>query len=248
MMATRSILMESARWLALAVLIVLVGLSGPSSVGAQQAEDSTADEPLAESVAGCPCGRTADDGEMGCGRRGAGNGEARIGAGRGPGMRSAMGAGHGRKMGRGGGPPAEREAIHALVHEFRQDIVREIEDVEGGVATVTRSPDNAEAAAMLQRHVAEMKRLVETGGRIRGWDPLFSELFDHYQEIDMVIEPLADGVRVVETSANPEVVKLIRTHARRVSDFLARGPEAVHGSTAMPADYEEDAAESADDG
>lgn len=133
-------------------------------------------------------------------------------------------------------------AIRALVHDYRQDLVREIVDVDGGVATTTRSPGNPQAVRVLRQHVDEMKALLESGRRIRGWDPLFSEIFDHYAEIEMVIEPLEDGVRVVETSANPEVVKLIRAHARRVSDFMARGPQAVHEPSALPDDYRVDSA------
>ena len=83
-----------------------------------------------------------------------------------------------------------------------------------------------------------MKDLLEGGGRIRAWDPHFSEIFDHYDEVDMVVEALDDGVRVTETSENPEVVKLIRAHARKVDDFVARGPAAVHEPTALPDDYQ----------
>jgi hypothetical protein len=37
------------------------------------------------------------------------------------------------------------------------------------------------------------------------------------------IENTARGLRVVETSADPEVAKLIRRHAEVVSSFLANG-------------------------
>jgi len=129
------------------------------------------------------------------------------------------------------------QAVRELVHDYRQDILRGIEDVPNGVATTTRAPKNPAAVQALQRHVVEMKGLLDDGGRIRSWDPLFSEIFDHAEEIEVSIEVLDDGVRVVETSANPEVVKLIRAHARKVSDFVARGPEAVHEPTPLPEDY-----------
>ena len=157
--------------------------------------------------------------------------------------------GRGKGYGNGTGPGAERsgcgrggnqdvmQATRALIHEYRGDLVREIEDVPNGVVTVTRSPENPEAVAVLQRHVGEMKSLLEGGGRIRAWDPLFAEIFDHYDEIEMVIETLGDGVKVTETSTNPEVVKLIRAHARKVDEFVARGPAAAHEPTALPEDY-----------
>jgi hypothetical protein len=129
-------------------------------------------------------------------------------------------------------------ATRALIHEYRQDMVREIEDIPNGVATTTRSPGDPEAAAVLERHVREMKGLLEDGGQIRAWDPLFREILDHSDEIEMAVETLEEGVRVVETSENPEVVKLIRAHARKVSEFVARGPAAVHESTPLPDDYQ----------
>lgn len=129
------------------------------------------------------------------------------------------------------------QATRALVHDYRDDLVRVVEEIENGVVTVTRSPENPEAVSVLQRHVNEMKGLLENGGRIRVWDPLFSELFDHYEEVEMVVETLEDGVRVTETSANPEVVKLIQAHARKVDEFVARGPAAAHEPTPLPSNY-----------
>lgn len=42
---------------------------------------------------------------------------------------------------------------------------------------------------------------------------------------------------MTETSDNPEVVKLIRAHARKVNEFVARGPAAVHEETPFPESY-----------
>ena len=91
-----------------------------------------------------------------------------------------------------------------------------------------------------------MRGLLEGGGQIRSWDPLFREIFEHRDEIVMEIEQLEDGVRVTETADNPEVVKLIRTHARKVSEFVARGPAAVHEETPIPAGYVSDGADRAE--
>jgi hypothetical protein len=82
-----------------------------------------------------------------------------------------------------------------------------------------------------------MQELLESGGRIRMWDPLFVEIFDRSEEIEMVVEMLDDGVRVTETSDDPEVAKLIQAHARKVDEFVARGPEAAHEATPLPAGY-----------
>ena len=53
----------------------------------------------------------------------------------------------------------------------------------------------------------------------------------------MEIQDIEGGVEVVETSENPEVVKLIRAHAAKVDEFVARGIEAYREETAIPEDY-----------
>jgi hypothetical protein len=69
------------------------------------------------------------------------------------------------------------------------------------------------------------------------WDPLFRELFARADEISIEIEQLEDGMRVTETSDDPAVVQLIQAHARKVNEFVERGPAAVHEETPLPAGY-----------
>jgi hypothetical protein len=129
------------------------------------------------------------------------------------------------------------ETVRSLVHDYREVIERQVEEVENGVVTVTRAPSSPAAVEAIGRHVREVKLLLEEGGRVRMWDPLFREIFDRADEISMEIEELEDGVRVTETSKDPEVVSLIQAHARKVTEFLERGPAAVHEETALPAGY-----------
>jgi uncharacterized protein YdcH (DUF465 family) len=162
-------------------------------------------------------------------------------AGAGPGMHQGMKQGMKKGMGgemRGGGPPAVMHTAMELVHQYRGSIEREIQNIDNGVITITRSATDPEAARTLEQHVREMKDLIASGDRIRDWDPLFSEIFDHYEQIDMQIETIEGGVKVTETSADPDVVLLIQAHAQKVSQFLARGPEAVHEATPLPEGYE----------
>jgi hypothetical protein len=79
-----------------------------------------------------------------------------------------------------------------------------------------------------------MYALLENGGRIHQWDPLFKALFDNAEKIELTYEDLEDGIRVRETSTDPEVVELIRAHAEKVNDFVARGREAMHEATPLP--------------
>jgi hypothetical protein len=135
----------------------------------------------------------------------------------------------------GGNRQIMRNAM-TLVHS-RYKIEREVEEVEGGVRTRTRVTGDPELRGVLLTHVKQVAGLIENGGRMRAWDPLFAEIFDHYDEIELKIEEIEDGVLVVETSDNPEVAKLIRAHAYKVNDFLARGHAAVHEETPLPEGY-----------
>jgi len=58
--------------------------------------------------------------------------------------------------------------------------------------------------------------------------PTLDALFDFHDEIETEIERTNDGVKVVQTSENPEVVFLLQAHAAEVSDMSLRGMVAVH--------------------
>ena len=76
---------------------------------------------------------------------------------------------------------------------------------------------------MLQTHVTSMLARVKETRPIHQRDPLFVELFRHAEQIAVRYEPTTSGVRVVETSADPYVVKLLQAHAEVVSAFIANG-------------------------
>ncbi len=83
-----------------------------------------------------------------------------------------------------------------------------------------------------------MKQRVESGHGMRWWDPTFSELFKHHDKIVMQIEDLDCGVRVRETSTDPDVAQLIRQHAiRGVSEFVAEGHRRAREETPLPRGY-----------
>ena len=115
-------------------------------------------------------------------------------------------------------------------------VEREVEMTATGVRTRTTSKD-PEIVTALRDHVQQMADLLEGGGRIRNWDPLFRELFAHRASIDMEISNIEGGVEVVETSDDPEVAQLIQAHALKVDQFVARGREAYREETPLPAGY-----------
>ena len=58
--------------------------------------------------------------------------------------------------------------------------------------------------------------------------PTLDALFEVYDQIDTTTVATPTGVKVTQTSANPEVVALLQKHAGEVSDMSARGMQAVH--------------------
>jgi hypothetical protein len=146
---------------------------------------------------------------------------------------------HGGGGGGPGGPGGQggmREAmslIHVLLDNHRT-IQRIVHEIDGGVETWTTS-DDPQVAQAIQTHVRQMRDRLPSGRPVRPWDPLFEQLFLHHRFIEMKIEDIPGGVRVLETSADPQVMLLIRQHATRgVSRFVRDGRKTVHQETPMP--------------
>ena len=162
-----------------------------------------------------------------------------FGYGYGPGMGRGP-RGGGRGFGRGAGTqrgmPQAMAPTHALLDQH-QLVQRNVKEIPGGVETTTTSSTPA-VATLIRTHTKQMKERLESGQPIRMWDPLFVELFRHHDQIRMVVTEIRDGVRVVETSDDPQVTMLIRQHASRgVSEFVAGGFARVHAPTPLPAEY-----------
>lgn len=116
---------------------------------------------------------------------------------------------------------ADMQLFHQLF-EHRTEITRQVIAREDGIETVTESK-NPEVTRLLQAHVASMLARVKEGRPIHQRDPLFVELFKHADQIAAKYEPTAGGVRVIETSKDTYVVKLLQAHAEVIGAFLANG-------------------------
>ena len=123
--------------------------------------------------------------------------------------------------------------FHALF-DRRADIVRQVTVRPDGVEALTESRVPA-VAAMLQEHVEAMIARVREARPIHRRDPLFRELFAHAAEIVVSYERTATGVRVVESSRDPYVVRLIRAHADVVTAFIANGRSEMMKDHPVPA-------------
>jgi hypothetical protein len=124
-----------------------------------------------------------------------------------------------------------REAM-GLVHAHTM-IEREIEEIPGGVRTVTTTSDPS-VLERLRSHPRNMDAYYDQGGSVRHWDPLFMELSKHHDKITMTFRDIENGIEVESISDDPVVTGLIRAHAAKVSEFVARGMAAVHEPSTMP--------------
>jgi uncharacterized protein len=141
--------------------------------------------------------------------------------------------GHGHGMMDEGDHHADMQGFMFLL-AHREEIRRTVKEVAGGVETVTES-DVPEVAAGIQDHVAAMYRRLKEGRPIHVRDPLFAELFRRAEKITMKTEKTPKGLKVRETSRDPYLAKLIRSHAAVVSAFLRNGHSEMMKNHPLPA-------------
>ncbi|MBN9121383.1 MAG: hypothetical protein J0I06_19900 [Planctomycetes bacterium] len=127
---------------------------------------------------------------------------------------------------------ADRDVFHFLLAN-RADIKRTVKETKTGVETVTES-DKPEVAKKIREHVAAMHARVKGGKGIHLRDPLFAELFKHYDKITMAVENTEKGAKVTESSDDPYVAKLIQAHARVVTKFIENGHAEVRKNHPLP--------------
>lgn len=135
------------------------------------------------------------------------------------------------------GADGHHDVIQTLV-DGHAAITRRVVDRPDGIESWTES-DDPEMAALIRTHVRQMEARLRAGQPVRRWDPLFAALFERHDAITMTMTDTERGIHVVETSADPEVVALIRQHAHRaVSEFVAGGRDRYPHPTPLPGQTE----------
>lgn len=137
--------------------------------------------------------------------------------------------------GKGGMDPSHRadmELFHFLL-DHRKDIERTIIKRDNGVETLTESSD-PKVAEKIQAHVLSMKKRVEEKRPIHMRDPLFAAIFRNADKVQFTWEKTPKGAKVVETSKDPYVAKLLQAHAEVVSLFLKNGHAEVMKNHEVP--------------
>lgn len=147
--------------------------------------------------------------------------------------------GHGMGMGqhdevnmpglRGANATPEESAELAVMFRKFDTITRTVENLPNGIRTVTRSSD-PEVMDVLVSHAVGMIDRVERKDdpEIFIQSPTLDVFFLHGDEIASQVEVTDEGLVVVQTSDNPELVEALRVHAAEVSDMADRGMAAVH--------------------
>lgn len=138
------------------------------------------------------------------------------------GNRGMMGMGHGSAT------AAEHGDIRDLFLNHER-IKRSVTKLPDGIRTLTES-DDPQLAKVIKDHVAAMGSRVE-----QGRDPdlpietdALHSIFRNKDKIKSTYEVTDKGMTVVQTSADPKVVRELQEHAAQVSDLAERGIAAAH--------------------
>jgi len=120
-----------------------------------------------------------------------------------------------------GMPAAQRDTIHGLFDSHKL-FVREVVETEQGYVSKTTSEDPA-AVELLQTHVKQMETRLKDGMMVRGWDPAYVEFVNHYDDINIQITNIENGISIAATGKTPEAIAVARNHAGIISEFINHG-------------------------
>lgn len=228
--------MNLKRYLILFPLGLLLSCNSENRTGRDNGQDKTSSNQTPMGEKGMMHGRMMQDSAM----REEGMGPGMMGNGGMEGdrmmseeMRKAM-------MSKGMGPEMMEDmiSIRQLLMQHEK-IDRQVENLENGVKTITVS-DDPQIVAAIRKHVRQMKGRMEEKKPIRQMDPVFRELFENAEKIELQITDIEGGVEVLETSKDPQVVKLIQQHANEaVSEFVKYGMKRAMKPTPLPEGYKE---------
>ena len=132
---------------------------------------------------------------------------------------------------------AESDELAVMFENF-DTITREVTNLPNGIRTVTRSSDE-DVMAVLVNHIVGMVDRVSRGDdpKIFIQSPTLDVLFASGAEMQSQIDVTEEGVVVVRTSTDPDVVEALHVHAAEISDMADRGMQAVHDAMAQRADH-----------
>lgn len=165
--------------------------------------------------------------------------------GHGPGMGNGMGQGNMHGHGHGadgtghdevnmpglqGENVREEESLEMQIMfmNFRS-LTREVQNLPNGIRSVTRSSDPAVMEVLIS-HVSGMIGRVDAQDdpKVFIQSPTLDIFFERADALETEIDITDEGIVVVQTSDDPELVAALHIHAAEVSDMAARGMLSVH--------------------
>jgi hypothetical protein len=124
--------------------------------------------------------------------------------------------------------PEESADLAVLFNNF-DTITREVENLPNGIRTVTRSSDADVMDALVNHSVGMIDRVGQLDDpKILIQSPTLDIFFLHGNEILSDVSVEDEGLVVVQTSNNPEIIEALQTHAAEVTAMTERGMQAVH--------------------
>jgi hypothetical protein len=122
----------------------------------------------------------------------------------------------------------ESQELAIMFRHFR-DMHREVTNLPDGIRTNTTATSPYVREALVS-HVIGMIDRVETGDdpKIRIQSPTLNMFFERHDSIITEIDVTEDGVVVIQTSDDPEMVEALQVHAAEVTAMVERGMHAVH--------------------
>lgn len=109
------------------------------------------------------------------------------------------------------------------------EITRSVENLPNGIKTLTETKNEQLRENIIDHVTMMVTRLQEEKNpKVIIQSPTLHEIFEYYDEIETEIELTDQGIALVQTSNNPQVVALLQQHAAEILDMVDRGMEAVH--------------------
>lgn len=123
---------------------------------------------------------------------------------------------------------AESTELAVMFRNF-ETLSRTVTELPNGIRTVTKSSDPVVMESLVS-HVTGMIGRVENldDPKIEIQSPTLDIFFVRGKGITSDIDVTDEGIVVVQTSDDPEVVKALHVHAGEVSAMAERGMQAVH--------------------
>lgn len=124
---------------------------------------------------------------------------------------------------------AQESADLAVMFNNFNTITREVENLPNGIRTVTRSSDPTVMDALVNHSVGMIDRVGQLDDpQIQIQSPTLDIFFLRGEEIISEVSIEDEGLVVIQTSEDPQVVEALHTHAAEVTAMAERGMQAVH--------------------